>query len=111
MAAMVQEEISQQERNVLFQEWVLNTQRGHLKSPYSKLCLTDDEKGTLILQNCNVVKGRWQLDEGNGRLLKNGQCVALLPDESNDSRISLALMPCDATDERQRWTFEKPPAF
>ncbi|KAL3985955.1 Glycosyl transferase 2 family protein [Acanthocheilonema viteae] len=93
------------------QEWVLNGKLGTLKSPYSNLCITDDEKGMLILHYCNMTRGRWILDEVNGRLLKNNQCTALLLSSSDDRDNVLVLMPCDVTDERQRWIFEKPPAF
>ncbi|EFO23868.1 hypothetical protein LOAG_04623, partial [Loa loa] len=93
------------------QEWVLNEKIGTLRSPYSNLCITDDEKGTLILHHCNMTKGRWILDETNGRLLKNDQCTALLLSSSRDRNNVLVLMPCDVTDERQRWIFERPPAF
>ncbi|VDK85984.1 unnamed protein product [Onchocerca ochengi] len=93
------------------QEWLLNEKTGTLKSPYSNLCIADDEKGMLILQYCNMTGGRWILDETNGRLLKNSQCAALLLSSSGDRENILVLMPCDVTDERQRWMFEKPPAF
>ncbi|VDO57193.1 unnamed protein product [Onchocerca flexuosa] len=104
---MVQEEI----RYDLVKEWLLNEETGTLKSPYSNLCITDDEKGMLILHYCNMTAGRWTLDETNGRLLKNNQCAALLLSGSGDQKHALVLMPCDVTDERQRWMFEKPPAF
>ncbi|CAG9531035.1 unnamed protein product [Cercopithifilaria johnstoni] len=93
------------------QEWVLNEKLGILKSPYSNLCITDDENGKLILHHCNMTRGRWILDEINGRLLKNDHCTALLLSSSHDRDNVLVLMPCDVTDERQRWIFERPPAF
>ncbi|VDN02384.1 unnamed protein product [Thelazia callipaeda] len=93
------------------QEWVLNAKSGALRSPYSKFCITDDNKGTLVLQYCNMTEGKWSIDETNQRLLKNNQCTALLLGGSQNGEDILALMPCDITDERQHWMFEKPPAF
>uniref|UniRef100_A0A915PY30 Polypeptide N-acetylgalactosaminyltransferase n=1 Tax=Setaria digitata TaxID=48799 RepID=A0A915PY30_9BILA len=93
------------------QEWVMNDETGTLKSPYLNLCVTDDEQGMLVLNHCNMTSGRWNLDEKSGRLLKNDQCTTLLLSDDRNHQSILALMPCLVTDARQRWLFEKPPAF
>ncbi|KHN86771.1 Polypeptide N-acetylgalactosaminyltransferase 4 [Toxocara canis] len=94
------------------QEWAFDKEKGTIKSPFTRLCMSDSDIGVVSLQKCETVDGRWTLEESEGRLKYKDSCVALIrrtPENMQKDETVLVLMPCDDTDHRQRWVFEKPP--
>ncbi|VDK60209.1 unnamed protein product [Anisakis simplex] len=92
------------------QEWVFDKSKGTLKNPFTKLCLSDSEIGVVSQQKCDAVDGKWVLDEAEGRMQYKDLCVALIkrtPENMQKDENVLMLMPCDGSDRRQRWIFEK----
>uniref|UniRef100_F1KZJ2 Polypeptide N-acetylgalactosaminyltransferase n=1 Tax=Ascaris suum TaxID=6253 RepID=F1KZJ2_ASCSU len=94
------------------QEWVFDKQKGTLKNPFTKLCMSDSDIGVVSLQKCETADGKWTMNESEGRLKYKDSCVALIrrtPVNMQKDETVLMLMPCDNSDHRQRWVFEKPP--
>jgi polypeptide N-acetylgalactosaminyltransferase len=86
------------------QEWIWNEKHKELRHGVAKLCIDKANDATIHLISCTA-KGSWSLSNNDG-LLKKGDthCLALIPSTQQVDRV-LAMIPCDANDHNQKWTF------
>ena len=74
-----------------------------------KMCLGIEPSGKLANRQCSQLSG-WEYNEQSGLLKYKNQCVGVIPKteysvQKEDN--SLQGMPCDPSDSRQKWVFEK----
>ncbi|GMT11759.1 hypothetical protein PFISCL1PPCAC_3056 [Pristionchus fissidentatus] len=97
------------------QEWAFDVDNGRLTSTVSKLCLSM-QTGSAILTECAKVKDRLRIQEDAGWIVHSGLCLTRVPRAGSDGSLlpddnPLEGVPCDASDIRQRWVFERSPGF
>jgi|UniRef100_A0AC35EXN6 polypeptide N-acetylgalactosaminyltransferase len=91
------------------QEWVFEKKTKTLRQSASKMCLGIEPSGKLANRECSALSG-WEYNEETGALKYKNQCVAVIPKTEvsvQKEENALIGMPCDPTDARQRWIFEK----
>ncbi|KAK0408242.1 hypothetical protein QR680_003851 [Steinernema hermaphroditum] len=93
------------------QEFFYDNVKHTLRAGASKHCLNIDDSGKIKTLECDKLHFRWVLLEEQGLIKQGDRCLALIPRtkisvQREDN--SLQGMPCDATDIRQKWVFEKP---
>ncbi|TKR69862.1 hypothetical protein L596_021957 [Steinernema carpocapsae] len=93
------------------QEFFYDLSKNTLRAGASKHCLSIDDSGKIKTIECDKMSLKWTLLESDGLVKHGDQCLALIPRTKisvQREENSLQGMPCDATDIRQKWVFEKP---
>jgi polypeptide N-acetylgalactosaminyltransferase len=91
------------------QEWVYDKKSKTLKQSASKMCIGIEASGKIANRECSQLSG-WEYSERNGLLQFKEQCVAVIQKTEisvQKDDIALQGMPCDPSDARQKWVFEK----